>query len=281
MDHIPNRFALFAFGDDNAVHSQAYLAILSLMAHAPADCEFVMVTDRPDNYHWFAGALTVLPVDASTLASWRGPHNFFWRMKMMAIRTAAGQDRVNLIYVDSDVVARRSLAPLCAALSQGSVFMHVQETVLAASRRRGQRILASRLANQTFSGFRITADTAMWNAGVVAVAAAHLHLLDDAIALCDALCAQVTDILLEQLSYSVALASTGALGPADGWIDHYWGNKRGYLESGNALLSAILIQQRSVEQAVALIRDHPINRPVSVRRRWWNRYFLPLAGGSF
>ena len=40
----------------------------------------------------------------------------------------------------------------------------------------------------------------------------------------------------------------------------------------------MLIRGLDLDQAIAEVRAHPIQRPLMVRRRWWNRYFARLAG---
>ena len=277
---LPTRYALFVFGDHIATHCQAWLALLTTMAQAAAPAEFVVLTDRPAWYDWFGARVAALPVTAAEMAAWKGANGFFWRMKIQAVRRAAGLGPAHLVYLDSDILARQPLATLSAALGAGAVFMHEREFALGASRRRGHRQLARQVIGTSALGVTVTAATEMWNAGVVAVGAGQLGLLDQALERCDGFCRSGTHTLHEQLAFSVSLATTGRLAPASAWFDHYWGNKPGFQESITAQLAELRVRGLGVEDAIALVAAHPIRRPLMVRRRWWNRYFTGLAGAN-
>jgi hypothetical protein len=277
---LPTRYALFVFGDHIATHCQAWLALLTTMAHAGQPAEFVVLTDHPALYAWFGSRVSALPVTEATMREWRGSSGFFWRMKIQAVRYAASLGPAHVVYLDSDILARQPLAPLSAALAAGAVFMHEREFALGTSRRRGHRQLARQLVGTSSAGVTVTADTAMWNAGVVAVGAAHHGLLDQTLERCDAFCRSGTHTLLEQLAFSVSLSTTGRLGPASAWFDHYWGNKPGFQHAITAQLAELQVRGMHVEQAIAFVAAHPIQRPLMVRRRWWNRYFAGLAGAN-
>jgi hypothetical protein len=277
---LPTRYVLFVFGDRIATHCQAWLALLTTMAHAAGPAEFVVLTDRPAYYAWFGTRVAALPVTPATMAAWKGASGFFWRMKIEAVRMAAGLGPAHIVYLDSDILARQPLAPLSAGLAAGAVFMHEREFALGASRRRGHRQLARQVIGTSALGVAVTADTAMWNAGVVAVGAGQHALLDQALERCDAFCRSGSHTLLEQLAFSVSLATTGRLAPASAWFDHYWGNKPGFQASITAQLAELRVRGLGLEEAIALVAAQPIRRPLMVRRRWWNRYFSGLAGAN-
>jgi hypothetical protein len=284
MPAVPTRFVLFVFGDQIAVHCQAYLALLTCMAHcagSPGPCEFVVLTDHPAFYRWFGARVQAVTVSAETMTAWRAPSGFFWRMKIEAIRMAADLGPAHLVYLDSDVLARQPCASLITALEAGAVFMHEREFALGSSRRRGHRQLAEQLVGTTCQGHPVTAATAMWNAGIVAVGRDQRTLLDVALQLCDDFCTRGSHTLHEQLAFSIALASTGRLQPAQAWFDHYWGNKRGFQESIAAQLAGMLVQGLDPDQAIAFVAANPIRRPLMVRRRWWNQYFAKMAGAVY
>ncbi len=277
---LPTRYVLFVFGDRIASHCQAWLALLTTMAHAPEPAEFVVLTDRPAHYAWFGARVAALPVSAATMREWTGDSGFFWRMKIQAVRLAAGLGPAHLVYLDSDILARQPLAALSAALAAGAVFMHEREFALGASRRRGHRQLARQVVGTSALGVAVTAATEMWNAGVVAVGAGNLGLLDQALERCDAFCRTGTHTLLEQLAFSVSLSTTGRLAPASAWFDHYWGNKPGFQQSITAQLAELQVRGLGLAEAIAFVAANPIRRPLMVRRRWWNRYFAGLAGAN-
>jgi hypothetical protein len=285
MRDVPTRYVLFVFGDQIPVHSQAYMALLTTMAHAGAStgapAEFVVLTDHPEYYRWFGSRVQAVTVSTETMTAWRQPSGFFWRMKIQAVRMAADLGPAHLVYLDSDILARQPMASLTTALAAGEVFMHEREFALGTSRRRGHRQLAEQLVGSVCGGQAITAETAMWNAGVVAVGADQHPLLDTALQICDDFCARGSHTLHEQLAFSVSLHATGRLRSAQAWFDHYWGNKRGFQESIAAQLAGMLVQGLTVDQAVSFVATHPITRPLMVRRRWWNQYFARMAGAIY
>jgi hypothetical protein len=73
------------FGPNEANHTQAYFSILTFLRQAAALTGITVVTDRPDFYARLAGRVQLLPVDATLLREWEGPHRFFWRLKIKAL----------------------------------------------------------------------------------------------------------------------------------------------------------------------------------------------------
>jgi hypothetical protein len=273
------RFLTFSLGDGPAYNARAHLAMLAMMGHAPVGSEFLLITDRPQNFRWFAGHATISGIDEATLKSWKGPQDFFWRVEIEVLRHAASFGPANLCYFDSDVLVRKPVADLVAALEAGDVFMHTHEFDLAISPRRGQRELWKLVQGLTLAGSSVVAPAPMWNAGVMAVGAQNIGLVDQVLAACDQLTGDgITHFLTEQFAYSHVFGATGRLRAAESWMDHFWCNKPGYDQSIYEQLAQIHYRGLSVPDAVAFVRANPILRPLVVRRRWWNRFFAPLSG---
>ena len=273
------RFLTFSLGDEPGYTARAHFAMLAMMAQAPAGSEFLLITDRPQHFRWFGDRVRVSGIDAATLRSWRGPQDFFWRIEIEVLRHAASFGPADLVYFDSDVLARRPVDELVQALGAGDVFMHLHEHDLASSPRRGQRELWHLVQSRIIAGSPVIPPAPMWNAGVMAVGQQNLALIDRVLAACDELTAAgITHFLTEQFAYSHVFAATGRLRAASPWMDHFWGNKPGYDQDIYQQLALIHCRGLSVSEAVAFVRDHPIVRPLMVRRRWWNRYFTNLAG---
>jgi hypothetical protein len=270
---LPTRFVTLSLGERHDLTARAHLSILSAMAWAPAGSEFCIVTDRPDLFGWFGSRLRILAVDAATVRGWRGRHDFFWRVELMTVVHAAAQGPAHVVYHDSDVLMRRDLSDLCDALASGDVFMHEHEYDLASSRRAGQRRLWRQVSG------RIPAPCPMWNAGLIAVGAANHGVLDEALRTLDRLMDDgVAHTLIEQLAISLAFAATGRLRDGRGWMDHFWSNKEGYAVAIDRQLAQILTRGLDVDAAVALVRREPILLPLVVRKRWWSKLLIRLAG---
>jgi hypothetical protein len=276
---VLNRVSIVSFGDREEWYTQAHLAILTALARMPPPCEVVVTTDRPDWYRWFGDRIQRVLVTPEQVHAWSGPQRFIWRVVLQAMaQSAIRRPTANFLYLDVDTLVREPLADLIAAVENGDVFLDRNESPL---HRRGgaHRGLWNQVRGRTFRGFLIDERTEIWNSGVVALGAANLHLLQQALELCDAMTeAGVDNWLVEQLSQSLVLRSTGRLREARPWIDHYWGNKAGYNAGVQEQLATILVRGMDVDAAIEYVRAHPIRRPLRVKPRWWQRHFRRLAG---
>lgn len=270
------RFVTLCTGAVPEYHTRAWMWLLTTMVHAPADSEYVVCTDHPGLYAWFGQRVRCVVPDATV---WSGPQGYFWRHKIMAFRAAAAFGPADVVYVDCDMVARRGFADLTQALARGDTFLHEFEYTISRRGRRGDQALWQQVRGRTAHGLLIQDPAPMWNAGLIGLGAAKLGLADDVLAMTDELTAAgVRGTLVEQLSWSLRLAADGHLRDARAWYDHYWANKPGWDEAINALLARILVEGLDVPAAVELVRRSPIRRPLAVRRRWWNRFFIPFSG---
>ena len=251
----PTTFLFFAFGANFTNHSMAYFSILTLKKFAPANSHYVMYTDRPDFYQYLSPIMETRLLDEKTLKDWHGPHNFVWRVKIMAMLDSAQKDIGHLVYLDTDTFALESLAPMIAKLESGSNMMHERESLLCEDKAKNKMLMWKQTQNKSFGGMKITNETAMWNAGVIAINSNDkLELITKALKSTDEMCEQqVERWLIEQLSVSLALASSNKLIPADPWIAHYWGNKEGMLRNIQIFLSQLLQQAIPPSDAIKLI----------------------------
>jgi hypothetical protein len=266
------RYVTLAYGDATGVYRQSLMLLLSLVAHAPEPYELLVATDRPDCYVWFGTRVEIEYLDPARLEAWRGPRPFSMRQKLELLRFAAAAPCAGpVVLLDADVLTRQPLGSFVERLHAGDLFMHKHEYVLSQSRRRGNRQLWASLRGQDLSavagegGFRDT--DSMWNSGVLALPAADRGLLDEALAMYDALgAAGVRHFATEQLVEGVVFGRTGRLRPAEAWFAHYWGNKRGHDAEIARRLADAFIEGMSVKEAAALYRRQPIDLPVEVRQ---------------
>jgi hypothetical protein len=275
------RYVTLAYGDAPGVYRQSLMLLVSLLAYAPEPYEILVATDRPECYVWFGTRVDIEYLDAARLDAWRGPSPFSMRQKLELLRAAAVAATGPVVLLDADVLARKPLDGFVAKLQGGALFMHKREYVLSESRRSGNRKLWASLQRVGSAagdgGFRI--DDAMWNSGVLALPLAERGLLDDALAMYDALgAAGVRHFATEQLVEGVVLGRTGRLQPAAEWFAHYWGNKPGYDTEIARRLADAFIEGMSVKEAAAAYRANPIQLPVEVRptpvdklAAWWRR----------
>jgi hypothetical protein len=258
----PIRYVTLAYGDAPGVYRQSLMLLVSLVAHAPEPYELVVATDRPECYVWFGTRVEIEYLDPARLEAWRGPAPFSMRQKLELIRAAVVPSAGAIVLLDADVLARKPLDPFVARLRAGELFMHKHEYVLSQSRRSGNRKLWAALRNQGFKS-----GDSMWNSGVLAIGPGDRGLLDEALAMYDALAISgPRHFATEQLVEGVVLGRTGRLRPAEEWFAHYWGNKPGYDAAIARRLADSFIEGLSVKEAAARYRTQPIDLPVEVRQ---------------
>jgi len=266
---VNSSFVTFAVGNRRSLHRQANFAVISLLARSgPADDSTIfIVTDQPECYRWLVPHVTVIAVDAATLKDWRGPHDYFWRIKLKVMQRANEVSPGHLIYLDSDVVCRPGLAEFFSALDEGTPFMHKNEYALGL-KGGGGRELCRQVAGRRFGKFSISADSRMWNAGVVALpAAVSRSWIADALECLDAMCAAgVRSNVTEQFSLSASLSRDGRLQAADPWFIHYWSNKLPWNGLVSAFLADVHLQQLPMADVCERFRNLPLDLPLERRR---------------
>lgn len=270
------RYAVLAYGSQNSIHRQASMLVLSLLAHAPQPREIVVITDRPDRYAWFADVLRIRVLVPGELQTWRGEHQFSMRQKIVAARQVMPREGA-LALLDADTLAKADLQPFADGLAAGNLFMHKREFDLSASQRSGNRRLWEQLHEKTFGRWQFRGDDAMWNSGVLALPAASAGLLDDALALYDAMAAAgIRHFATEQLVVGLVLSRTGRLRSAEQWFTHYWGNKEKFDAEITRRLDEAHRRHLTPAATAAALRGSPIDLPSESRpgrvaklRRWF------------
>ena len=276
------RYATLAYGRHDAVYRQATMLVVSVLAHAPAPFEIVVVTDRPDRFAWFADVVKVRVLPPGELQAWIGANPFSMRQKLEAARAVMPRDGA-LAFLDADVVAVADLSGFVAALGARGLLMHKREFDLGASTRGGNRRLWAELERQTFGDWRFGPSDAMWNSGVLALLSVDAGLLGDALELYDSMAsAGVRHFATEQLAVGLVLGRTGRLRPAEEWFLHYWGNKTNFDREINRRLEQWQRTRVTPRAAAETWRTDPIQLPSEVRphkieklRRWLRKTVRP------
>ena len=222
------------FGDDHRNHLQANFAILTHLQYPETVSRIVVMTDSPDYYrHLSDDRVIVDEVRVDELHDWRGPHDFFWRIKIKALEQLAERyPEDHVMYTDADTFCFGDPAGLQRRLNAGETLMHAREGKLAELPTRTEREMWKQTQGNTYGGISMNDQRIMYNAGVVAIPRGKVkEAVALALRVCDDMCAAgVTRRLIEQFALSLALAETGQLGAANDTIGHYWGNKEGWNE---------------------------------------------------
>lgn len=222
-----NYLITMAHGAD-CFRQEAVYALLSARlraAAADAPVTALVVTDQPDFFTRYLGegpALRCLPVGQAQLDAWRGgPQGYLHRIKPQAIahaaRSVGPQPGDQFLFVDSDTFFLADPAPLFQRVAAGEVLLNEPEGGLRAIRRQtrshGRLYRAARRHAFVVNGepVRLPMDLALWNSGVIGFRADLLAVLDETIALIDAMWPVVQIPTVEQVALSAVLARRGIL----------------------------------------------------------------------
>ncbi|WP_207435305.1 hypothetical protein [Sabulibacter ruber] len=280
------------FGPNIKNHFQANFAILSFLPYLKEQHRIYVYTDYPNLYQHLQDHVQVVTATPEQLTQWKGPHNFFWRVKIKAIEQLVQQHPdQSVMYLDSDVFLYRNPEELCSELAAGKAFMHLCEGKLSELKSKTDKRMWSQVKGLNIGNLQITENHHMWNAGVVTLPAQkNLEAIQLALQICDTLCAQkVTPRLIEQFALSVALEETYELCEAKPWIAHYWGNKDEWNECINQFFMESHLQGLSLDQDIARLQQFNfkslalLKRPKNTRTRLINVVdsLFPVKGESF
>ncbi len=266
-------------GDDEALHQQCFVAILTCLgflegAHGH---RIIVVTDQPARYRYFGRHVDLWVPQAEQIATWRGEQGLFSRIKIEALRELLQtHGPAHLLALDSDILARRPLRPLLERLAGGTLYMHKREYLWSRGGSRRRRRVWRRIGERSFAGHRVTTRTQMWNAGVLGIPWETRRVLDEALAVYDALAEAGLHRLrhtIQQHSLSLVMQDAGAIQPAEDWFIHYWPNKPGHMPKIRRMLATLLARGLDVDQAARYAVEHPIRQSLSV----WNRRAYELV----
>ena len=239
------------FGTDLRVHQQAAFSVMTLLGRGVAEVQ--IWTDAPHFYRFFGERIVTKSLSHALLADWKGPHDFFWRIKIAALRQiAADNPGKHVLYLDADTFAFSGLSAIEDTLAQGRHLMHALEGRPSELPTSTERRMGRQTEGKSFGPVTVTAEHRMYNAGVVAVSALRARpALAMALEICDAMCAAgVTRRLVEQFSLSIALKENGGLRAANDVIGHYWGNKLEWTQHIGQLLLEHHLRGSSLEQQI-------------------------------
>ncbi|WP_295900264.1 hypothetical protein [uncultured Vibrio sp.] len=277
MSKTPIEFVFLTFGEKTPYHSQLIYSMISLAAHTPVDrpYHFTIITDKPEFYQWLNGPFSIIEVSDSTLQTWRGPFDFFWRIKIESILEAVkGKQDHHCVYFDTDTIAYSNLSPMYEALDNGVNHMHVKEFDFHATNGRTGKKMKKHGLGKVYGDFELTQEKAMWNAGVVAISATNSpeKTLAKALVACDAMCEdEMERKLVEQFSLSLALQAN-RIAPATDWIRHYWGNKPQWNNLITEFFTMIFLKGKNFDEAIDLFKLQSHNIPDVVKETKLEKY---------
>ncbi len=246
------RLLYIVFGKQISNPAQASFSIASFLRYEGLVKSIDILTDYPDHFKYLAGLAEITTVTEEELNDWKGPYQFFWRVKIKALQWMSRRYPGNaIVYLDTDTFLY-SDPEAFGKLVQQKACMHLKEGPLSAASSKTEKLMWRQVRDKSMAGLNMGASLNMWNAGVVASPnTLGGKEFDLALELCDALCReQVTPRLIEQFALSVALEETIGLAPAAPFVSHYWPNKEHWNAFINQWLVTLFLSGRSFNESI-------------------------------
>src|SRR5579875_1144250 len=153
-------------GANASIHSQAAFSIYSFLSCKAPVHSINIITDAPEYYHHLRNKATIIPVNDALLQDWKGPHNFFWRIKIKAIEQICAQYAGQpVVYLDTDTFLYGAHNQLQQLLAAGCALMHENEGRLHQQKAKTARLMHRQINHRSFGGLNMQDDACMWNAG--------------------------------------------------------------------------------------------------------------------
>lgn len=200
---------------DTATELKFSLATLC-QAHRDRELKVVVYTDKPEVY-------AALPVRTRDLrpdfAAWSREKTYAHRVKTCVLIDALGDIDTRCVLLDSDTFVRPGFADALAA-TVGGVAMDHFERVDPYPAAAGFAAELPGLGRYAYSG----AATRMYNSGLVAAEQRHAPMLQQALALIDALLDKgLNQFNIEQIAVSEAFRLNGEpIAEMKPWFEHYY-----------------------------------------------------------
>lgn len=260
------------FGNRFQNHLQAAFSAISFLQQRNEISSINIITDAAPFYKHLSGHVNIIDVTPATINEWKGPHDFFWRVKIKAIEHIANLYTGSpVIYLDTDTFLYAKIGSLKAALQNSQAFMHEDEGALSALTDKTSKRTWRAIRQKQFAGLIMKPADHMWNAGVVA-SPNNKDGKDIALALqiCDEMCAAgVPNRLVEQYALSLALHHTYGLNDATPWIAHYWRNKEDWNPFILEWLAEQQFKQKTFNEILTAFAELDLGKvPVIIRRKY-------------
>lgn len=255
------------FGDKLDYHLQAYLSIRSFQKQMADDDQIFVVTSRPEYYNH--AHVTTLDVTDEEIEAWKGPHHFFFRVKIKAMELLASRyPNQHILYLDSDTFLYGSLDVLRQRLDNGNGMMHIREGH-PSKMKGGSLKLWNTVKGHTYAGITLGERHDMWNAGVVAVPKDRLdQVIATSLTICDGMLDDGGDcFILEQYAQSVSMNELTQLMPSDDCIGHFWATKPEWESLISEMLLRSYMKQSTLQDELDAITDEVLRSiPIYVHK---------------
>jgi hypothetical protein len=217
-----------SFGNNAAIHLQTAFSIYSFLTQNDSINSINIVTDDAAFYQHLNSQVNIIQVTQNDLTEWKGPHQFFWRIKLKAIEKICQlYPNDPVLYIDCDTYLYGHLDGLKNKLLNGIALLHENEGELSGKKNKTQKRMWQQVKGKLFCNIAMQASDCMWNSGVIGIPnTKNGRDCELILAICDEMCSKnITRYFIEQYSLSLALEKTYGLAEAKSAIVHYWSTK--------------------------------------------------------
>lgn len=246
------------FGPNERNHVQAAFSISSFLSlNAPIGI-ITILTDQPGFYRRFGNRVNLIPLGPDVLKDWKGPKDFFWRVKIKSLQFVAAQfPNEPLMYLDTDTFLYSDFTPALEILSRGKAGMHENEGLLPEIGTKSARMSAASAAAIRQTGFQKLTTYPMWNAGAVLVPNTRQG---EEFALALEICDKLLDVSsrpihVEQFALSAALEHVYGLEALHPVIAHYWSTKDEWYELISRHFLSVYLSDINETEALEAFRN--------------------------
>jgi hypothetical protein len=211
------------YGGKPRYRAELKYSLISLRAELdPAKARIVVATDAPEIYR--AWPVTVMDI-AADIPAWSGGGLYYHRIKPALVRAALARFAEPVLFLDSDSIIRPGFHDEAAEKMGGAaVVMNRFEKRNPIPPIRGFRTTLPHLGPYRYD----QAASLMYNSGLIGMTPSHRMILDDTLAMIDALIGRAKKFpTIEQFALSevLRLSSTLVAEIQDTFL-HYWQGRR-------------------------------------------------------
>jgi hypothetical protein len=266
MEHL----IYLACGHRNLQVQALYAAYSALAWKGGLELQVHVYSDVPAVFQPLAGQIQLHELRAEKVRAWRGPADYPFRIKIVALGEAArehGEERV--LFADSDTFFFADLAPIFVRIGPGNAVLHRKEYAVLTHPTGQLQRFRRRMGKFHFRGSAIDLNADMWNSGAIGLHPSQFHLLHTVLAFIDAISPRYKKQLVEQYAVAYFLQKNAQLHACDDVLFHYWAQKAEYQQ----VIEQRLAKWKSMpmEEALAELRGERIVLPPYQPRHGWVR----------
>ncbi len=228
---LNNYLIYLAFGKEEYLQETLYSLLTFYKFHQPTDNLSVIVyTHKPEYFtKIIPKGIIYHQLEPQTILQWKGPHDYIYRLKTKVLQDICSKYQGNFLFVDTDTVFLKSIAPLFAEIASGELLLDTCEGRLSDNKggiaAKTKRFLAKQ---NTFTipsdknPIRIDQDFVAWNSGTIGFTNNIAPTFVKVEELMDELYGKSKLFMMEQLALSYYFQQLKQPKATNAFIHHYW-----------------------------------------------------------